>query len=109
MLRKIFVGFVGFVFCCLCVFGVSYFGLVNYKFFGPKFESARRVVFEQSKSYVYGAVQDLAKYHHEWLTARDDISRKAIESLVRQRFANLDPSVINNVELRKWFCKIIDD
>ena len=88
------------------LFIMSGIGLIHFKFFGPKYESVRRQVFEETKSYTYGAVQDLVKYKYEWERA-DYTGKKAIENVVRMRFANFDPNKINNPELRYWFESII--
>lgn len=43
--------------------------LGRYKFFAPKFENVRREVFQNTRSYNEGKIQDLAKYRIEYLMA----------------------------------------
>ena len=87
-------------------FGGTYLGLVHKKIFKPMSENIERETFENTKSYVYGVVQDLAKYKHEWEKS-DKVGKKAIENVVRMRFANFNPNKINNSELRTWFKNIM--
>lgn len=70
-------------------FGARYFGV-----------NADREIFKQSVTYNEGMLDDLAKYKFEYDTAKDDIERAAIASLVRERFANFDKSKIENRDLR---------
>ena len=70
--------------------GVSYVGLYHYKWFGPKFEDARREVFENTRSYNQAKMQELAKYRLEYIRATDPIEKKAIASTIRHRFAGYD-------------------
>ena len=88
------------------IFLISGLGLIHLKFFGPKYESVKREIFEENKSYTYGVIQDLVKYKYEWEKA-DYTGKKAIENIVRMRFANFDPNKINNHKLRAWFESII--
>ncbi len=72
----------------VAIIGLSFFGLYHYKFFGPKFEGARREVFEATRSYNQAKLQELAKYRLEYLRAKDDIEKRAIASTIRHRFAD---------------------
>ena len=106
IIKVILWGFVGFIIGCGLLFGLSYVGLVHYKIFKPTYENVRRQAWEETKSYTYGMVQDLAKYKYEWEKA-DPTGKAAIENMVRVRFANFPPDYINNPELRAWFEMII--
>ena len=63
------------------VFGLNYYGLVAFKFFAPKMEDARREVFENTKSYTHGKIQDLAKYYEEY-QKEDNEEKEAIASVI---------------------------
>ena len=106
MLKWLGVGTGALLLFVILMFVLSAVGLVHFKIFAPRYESAKREVFEETKSYVYGAVQDLAKYKYEWEQG-DEVKRRAIENVVRVRFANFPPEKINNPQLRAWFEMII--
>lgn len=61
-----------------------------YKFFGPKFEGARREVFESTRSYNQGKLQELAKIRHEYIFTQDEGSKKVLEGVIRHKFADYD-------------------
>lgn len=73
-------------------------GLIN--FWGPKFKSAERNVFEQSKSFNHGMKDDLAKYYGEYVQTEDADKKLAIKSIVRLRFADFDCQTIQEPALR---------
>lgn len=86
------------------VWGLNAFGLVTFRFFAPKYENARREVFEETKSYVHGMVQDLGKYMYEWQTG-DKETRLAIEAVIRVRYANFPASKVKDPALRAFLQK----
>ena len=45
------------------LFGLQYIGVVNYKFFAPKYQDAQREVFENTQSYNEGKRQDFYTYY----------------------------------------------
>lgn len=98
---------VGYIFGTLaCLLGIAALGfyisgvdLAMYKFFAPKYEAARRNVFEQSKAYRQGNVQELMAEYRRYLSASPE-HKAAIASMVRHQFADFDRSAIqDNVEL----------
>ena len=98
---------VGGLFALLVLGGVlGFFGtamdFASFKFWAPKYENAKREVFEETQSYVEGKRQDLSRYHHEWVMAKDPADKKAIEAVVRQQFSNVKASHIEDAELREW-------
>ena len=95
-------GFLGLI---VLAFLLELIGLGFFKFFEPKKENIRREVFENTKSYIYGAVQDLAKYYQEYQKA-DQNGRQTIANVVKFRFSNLDANKIKAVSLRNWFTEI---
>lgn len=74
------------------------------RFFQPKEQSVQRYVFEETKSYVYGVIQDIGKYYDEWIHS-DVENKKIIENIIKQRFPNFDPDKIKSKQLREWFIK----
>ena len=58
-----------------------------------------RKIYEQSKSYIHGKIQDLAKYYEEYQNA-DEEGKQAIHNLIQMNFAELDENKIENRRLR---------
>lgn len=54
-----------------------------------------RNIFEQTKSYNQGQIQQLERYHHEWITS-DSIGKKAIEATVRSQFSDFNQNNISD-------------
>lgn len=65
-------------------------GLQWTKYFQPKKENIRREVFENTRSYNEGKIQQLAKYRLEYIKTTDVNQKEAIKSTVRILFANYD-------------------
>lgn len=81
--------------------GLEWLGIERRGFFGPKRAEVEREIFEQTRSYVHGKQQDLARFRHEWMLG-DDTEKKAIESTIRVMFAEIDPAMINDPDLRAF-------
>jgi len=79
-------GIVGFV---VLMFGLQYLGVINYRFFEPKREQARREVFKQTQSYTDAKLQELSKYQYEYTKADAD-GKLAIKAVVRHSVAGYD-------------------
>ena len=62
-------------------------------------------VSEQSKSYVHGKIQDLAKYKREYEQCDDTECRQAIEGLIRSQFAEFDGAAITVPALYDFLVK----
>lgn len=86
--------------------GVGFFGIEWIRFFGPKKENVRREVFEETKSYVHGKTQDLAKYYEEYTKAESLSDKEAIESLIKMNFAEFDAEDIENHRLRSFLISV---
>ena len=105
---------IGAIIAAIVVLGVFVFvgngvDLANYAFWEPKKQAAERHVFENTPSYIQGKNQDLAKYHHEWVTDTSSESRQAIEALVRQQFGSFDKTKIEDQELAAWLGKCLNN
>lgn len=83
------------------VFGLNYFGLVNFRFFAPKYENARREVYENTQSYVEGKRQSITKYYDEWRKSDAD-EKSAIRTIVLQEFASFDTNKFTSKQ-REWY------
>lgn len=60
-----------------------------YRYFAPKQESVRRQVFEQTKSYNQGMVQELQNMQFQYEQA-DTAHRDALSSIILHRAADFD-------------------
>ena len=60
-----------------------------YKIFAPKYESVRRDVFEESKAYNEGMVQELENMHLEWIKATPE-GKDAMASIILHRASAYD-------------------
>ena len=70
-----------------------------FKFFEPKKENIRREIFENTKSYTHGKIQDLAKLYQEYQKADPD-GKETIKTLVQSQFSDFDAEKINNYKLQ---------
>ena len=67
-----------------------------YKFFAPKQAAVQRQVFEQTKSFNQGMVQELENMQVEYVQAKDQASKDAIASIILHRASgyNLGDSAV---------------
>jgi len=92
-------GFIGFL---VLMFVLNLGGLGWKRFFDPKYESVKRQVFEETKSYVHGKNEDLAKYFDEYQMAKTPEDKAIIQELVKVRFAEFDTDKVNVPRLRQF-------
>ncbi len=64
-----------------------------YKFFAPKREAVRREVFEQTKSYNQGMIQELDNMRMEYIQA-DTNHQTAMASIILHRAADYDMTIL---------------
>ncbi len=81
---------------------LGWFGVFYTKTIGVEQASAERQVFKENKSYIEGMASDLAKYKYELATEKDAVARKAIISLVVDKYGNFDIDKLENTDLRKF-------
>lgn len=60
-----------------------------YKVFAPKYEQTRREVFEQTKSYTQGMIQELSNMRFEYVKASPE-HQAALASVILRRAADFD-------------------
>lgn len=88
----------------LLLFGT---GLISLKFketFSPAFQDVEREVFENTKSYVHGKIQDLSNYYAEYQKASEE-DRHIIQNVIHMQFSNFDAEDIDNEMLRAFLIK----
>lgn len=107
MIKQIGIGLLILVLVLVLAFGLEWLGIGWKGFFGPKHEDVKREVWEQTKSRVEGAVQEISKRRLEYIRSNDEIEKKAIAEYIRSSYANLDPEDINDPAIRRFFinCK----
>jgi len=106
MIKNIGIGLLAFVglIAMLFVFGLVDLGM--FKFFGPKRENVRREVFEQTKSYVHGKTQDLAKYYEEYQRAATMEEKEIVSSIIKIRLAEFDAGKIQSLQLKQFLINV---
>lgn len=75
-----------------------------YKVFAPKYEATRRQVFEQSKAYNQGMIQELQNMQFEYAQA-DQAHKDALASIIIHRAADYDESRLPS-DLRDFINKL---
>jgi hypothetical protein len=70
-----------------------------YKTFAPKYENTRRQVFENTKSYNQGMMQELENFELEWEKPEtDDGHKDIISSIVIRRYADYPEDRLSPVQ-----------
>lgn len=64
--------------------------LAIYRFWAPKQENDRRVVFANTKSYVQGKIEFLTRLEYQYKTAQTNDRRAALRSLIVSEASNID-------------------
>jgi hypothetical protein len=104
-MKKFFYGVLSLVLLAGIVFGVGVASLGWDKFFSPKRENIRREVFENTKSYTHGKIQDLAKYYEEYQKGSDQ-DKQIVSNLVKMNFSDFDADKIDNYQLRAFLTSV---
>lgn len=92
------------IFILMFVFGA--FDLTFSKWYAPKKANIERSVFEETKSFVHGQTQLLAKLYGEWNDPDTGFEDKtAIEELIKMQIADLSAENVSNETLRKFLIK----
>lgn len=99
--KKIGIGIVGFLLIWLFL---GMFGIVNTKFFGVMTQDAKRQVFEQTKSYNHGTIQDMYRYKLEYVQASPE-HQAALRDVVNSTLGGFDRNKLP-VDLRVWVAEI---
>ena len=99
MLKNIGVGILVLVSLLLFGWAVQGSNFFMYKFFAPKQEQVRREVFEQSKAYRQGMVQELQRMQFEYIKSSPD-QQAGLSSIILHKAADVPaetlPSELNS-------------
>ena len=104
--KKVGAGIAGIALILIILFGLEWLGIGWTGYFGPKKQAVRRKVFEESKSYSHGRIQDLAKYYKEYNMAKSQDEKDTIASVIRFRFAEFDADKISSAKLYRFLVNI---
>lgn len=69
--------------------------LAIYRFWAPKQENAKRVVFENTQSYVQGKQEYISRLRYQYQTAEPGAQQDALRSLILSEAANVDNSKLS--------------
>lgn len=95
-----------FILIVALLFVLRYINLGFNSFFLAKERNVERKAFEQSKSYVHGTIQNLAKYYKEWNEAKDQNDKQTIENVIIMQFAEFNADDITNEKLKRFLINI---
>jgi len=102
---------IGFIFigCVVILIGLTFafeaLDIVKFGLFEPKRENIKREVFENTKSYVHGVIQDLGKYYDEYRKA-DTGEKQAISEVIKMRFTEFEADKIPNQKLKEFLVEV---
>lgn len=99
----IFGGIAALVLLLSLCFGLTWMGIEWRGFFGPKRAAVERKIFKETRSFNEGMIQQLARYHSQYLLAKEPSDKAAIKGVVRQMFADYDYTKITNPNLRNFY------
>jgi hypothetical protein len=95
VLTGIAVFIIGLMVLVAIAIGGKFLNLWSFSYSEPKIENARREVFENTKSYNEGKIQELVKYRLEYMRG-DEVTKKAIASTLRHTLADFDKSKLSD-------------
>ena len=73
---------------------------------GKRAVDVQREVFQESKPYVFGKIDDLAKYKRQYEMATDPAEKAQVRNWILDEFANFDPSQIQNPDLYNFLMEM---
>ena len=84
-------GFFIIILFIVAILGLTWIGQGNdfflYKYFGPKYEQQRREIFEQSKAYNQGMIQELQAMQREYIKATPE-QQESLASVIMHDYAD---------------------
>ncbi len=82
--------------------------LAQFNFWAPKFENAKRNVYEQTKSYRDGSRRDFENLYTQYLAQPDPASKAAVLSVAKERADGVDPAIVPQ-NLKDLLCTQLKD
>lgn len=102
----IFLGVV--IFLSALGFALTSWDLFNLSFWGPKYENAKRGVYEQTKSYRDGSRRDFENLYVEYMAQPDPASKSAVLSVAKERADGVNPEIVPQ-NLKDLLCNQLKD
>jgi hypothetical protein len=101
---------VGYVILSLvCVFALSFaghsIGLFNLKFWAPKYEEAKREVFEETQSFTHGKIGHINRLRLEYESTESEGRKKALRTMILNEVSVLEEENLPS-ELRSFINRL---
>jgi nitrate/TMAO reductase-like tetraheme cytochrome c subunit len=87
------------------VVGIYFLNLSIKENFGTYSKNIDRKIFEETKSYVHGKIQDLANYYQEYQLSSQD-EKEIIANVIKVQFADFEADKIKEDVLRAFLIEI---
>lgn len=87
------------------IFGMSYFGYLNFAFFAPKMEGVRRDVMIESRAYSEASVRELYRLKRQFEATENAAARATIVAAARHEFS-IFPEDRLPADLQAWMVQI---
>ena len=92
---------IGAILGVLVFLALIYFGPEIRQHFGTRYASADREIFENSKPFVHGSIENLNRLRMQYQMAESDNHRNAIKTMVVSQTATLDKNRLPE-DLKNW-------
>lgn len=87
--------------CVAILGGLIYFGPEIKQHFGTRYASADREIFENSKPFIHGSIENLNRLRMQYQMSDSDNHKNAIKTMVITQTATLDKTQLPN-DLEQW-------
>lgn len=89
------------VLCTLILGSLIYFGPEIKQHFGTRYAEADREIFENSKPFIHGSIENLNRLRMQYQMAENENHRNAIKTMVVTQTATLDKTQLP-YDLQQW-------
>lgn len=104
-MRNILLGLSAFIALGVSIFALQALSYGSFKFWAPKYENAKREVFENTKSYKHGTIRDLQNLMLEYKSSDNEGHRAALRATILHRSVSIDQDKLTP-QLRKFLNNI---
>jgi len=102
MARNIIYGILIFIALIFITFGLKLFGLEWREFFGVKEQNIERKIYEETKSYSHGKLQELGRLYQQYQETEDAADKQTITIVIQMQFTNFDETKVINSKLKAF-------
>lgn len=89
--KLFFIWFGGVILFFVLIWAIAFHNVIFMSVFAPMFENVNRKVFENTKSYNQGMIQELQNMQFEYLRTTDKEGKAAMATVILQRVADFPP------------------